>query len=269
MCLAVIAYQAHPDWPLMVIANRDEFYERPSAIMHPWQDQPGLLAGQDLRAGGTWLGLTDSDRFALLTNVRDPKTNKTGTPSRGELPESFLKTSKPAKDFMHALSSVADQYNGFNLLVSDGDELWHGSNHQTPFAQAVKPGVHGLSNALLDTPWPKTVRTRQKLANYIKNMSSPCSSSLLDMMLDREGAPDDQLPDTGIRLERERLLASPFIVSPDYGTRCVTIALRRADGFWWVQEDSYSSTGRLANRTRWTRSGDTSWRASHVEPGSL
>lgn len=269
MCLAVVAYRAHPDWPLMVIANRDEFHERPSVSMQPWADEPALLAGQDLRARGTWLGITDSGRFALLTNVRDPKNNKAGTPSRGQLPESFLKTNQPAGSFMHSLACVANRYNGFNLLVSDGQELWHGSNYQRPFANSVTSGVHGLSNALLDTDWPKTVRTREALASYLQHMACPCPESLQAIMLDRTGAPDDQLPQTGIRLERERLLASPFIVSPDYGTRCTTIVLQRADGLWWVQEDSFDPTGQLVNRIRWTRSNDTSWQATHREPGNL
>lgn len=276
MCLAVIAVQAHADWPLMVLANRDEFHARPSRTLAPWPTEPHILGGLDLQAGGTWLALDVTGRLALLTNVRDPLQQKTQAPSRGELATSFLTQNLTAEAFLNTLADTAHQYNGFNLVVAEPangsnrvPNLWHASNYQQPFVHSMASGVHGLSNALLNTPWPKTERTITRLKNHLENMTWPEPDDLIKIMLDTTGVDDASLPSTGISRERERLLASAFIVSPDYGTRCTTLVLRHRNGSCWVQEDSYNAAGQRIARVRWHHKHDGVWQSTHATPSEL
>lgn len=270
MCLAVFAIDAHPDWPLIVVANRDEFHARPTEAMQPWSDAPTVLAGRDLQAGGTWLGIGASGRLALLTNVRDPQNNKAHAPSRGQLAEGFLRGEQSAHDYLANLASQADRFNGFNLVMVDASQCaWHASNHQEPFARPITAGVHGLSNALLNTPWPKTARTTRALAQLLAVTTAFNPGALCEILHDTTQAPDHLLPQTGISIPRERLLSSPFIVSPDYGTRCTTLVLRHRSGAYWVQEDTYSPDGQRTQRVRWQLIPGQAWQSTQREPGNL
>jgi uncharacterized protein with NRDE domain len=230
MCLILLAWQAHPDYPLVVAANRDEFFSRRTAAADFWEDAPNVLAGRDLEAGGTWLGVTRNGRFAALTNYRDPARNTMGAPSRGVLVRRFLIGGQSAEDYLSELESCADRYNGFNLIFGDPDGLWCFSNCGEG-EQALAPGVYGLSNHLLDTPWPKVARGKSALNGALQAL--PNEAPLFALLRDDSIAPDDALPRTGVSLEWERLLSAAFVRSPQYGTRSATVLLRDRSG--WVR----------------------------------
>jgi uncharacterized protein with NRDE domain len=233
MCLIAFAWDAHPAWRLVVAANRDEFYARPTAPADWWADAPDVLAGRDLREGGTWMGVTRAGRFAAVTNFRDPGLHQlAGAPSRGALVADFLRGSVDAEAYAHDLAGRAAAYNGFNLLVGDEGGLFYVSN-RTPGARRLEPGVYGLSNHLLDTPWPKVVRAKQAMAGALARADGAgggWDSGLWEMLGDRVIAADDDLPDTGVGAERERLLSPPFIRSDVYGTRASTVLTVGRDG---------------------------------------
>lgn len=276
MCLAVFAIDAHPDWPLVLVANRDEFHVRATEPMQPWPDSPHILAGKDLQAGGTWLGIDTNARLSLLTNVRDPANIKPDAPSRGRLAEQFLAGTMSGQDYLQRIAAESSQYNGFNLVIIDsanmdnaGPNAWHASNYQQPFFGRIQPGVHGLSNALLNTSWPKTERTTASLRHYLSDAALIDSDALSQIMLDNKPVPDALLPRTGLPLARERLLGVPFIVSPTYGTRCTTIILRHRGGLCWVQEDSFNPLGQRTGRVRWWNRPGLRWQETQLDPGSL
>lgn len=221
MCLLALAYRVHPRYRLIVAANRDEFYQRPTAALHRWEEQPGVLAGRDLQAGGTWLGVSESGRFAAITNYRDPARRVDG-PSRGALVGDFLQGNQPAADYLAGLAARGGDYNGYNLLVLDDSGLWYHSNHG-PAPRALVPGVYGLSNALLDSPWPKVVRLRDGLARHLASGAEPKESALMGLLTDHWQPPAESLPDTGVPPDWERLLASAFIQGENYGTRSSTL----------------------------------------------
>lgn len=228
MCLIVLAYRQHPRYRLIVAANRDEYYRRPAAPAHFWPERPDVLAGRDLEQLGTWMGITRTGRFAALTNYRDPSAVKPGTRSRGRLVSDYLCGQEPPQAYLCRVAAESDSYNGFNLLVGDWETLFYFSS-RTGRVEEVSPGIHGLSNHLLDTPWPKVVRAKSQLAGLLGSGDiSP--EGLFDILRDTELFPDGQLPDTGVGLEWERLLAPVFIVSPDYGTRANTVLLQEAGG---------------------------------------
>lgn len=228
MCLILFAWQAHARYPLVVAANRDEFYARPAARLAEWSDQPGLYAGRDLQAGGTWLGMTRDGRFAALTNYRDPQRVRTERPSRGALVSDFLRAQLRPAEYCAELAVRAGDYNGFNLLVGDRDELWCFSNFGDG-AMPVKPGIHGLSNHLLDTPWPKVQRGRARFTELLA-ADEPDERALFALLGERRVAADAELPATGVSLEWERALSPLFITMPEYGTRCSTVLLRDRGG---------------------------------------
>ena len=227
MCLILLAWRAHPDYPLVVAANRDEFFARRTAAADFWKDAPQILAGRDLEAGGTWLGITRQGRFAALTNFRDPACNRQGVPSRGELVSRYLGGSEPPQAFLQALAPVAANYNGFNLMFGDRDSLWYFSNCGEGAGQ-LAPGIYGLSNHLLDTPWPKVARGKSALNAALHAL--PDDKPLFDLLRDDRIAPDDALPRTGVSLEWERLLSAAFISTSGYGTRSATVLLMNASG---------------------------------------
>lgn len=231
MCLIAFAWRVNPLFPLVVAANRDEFLRRPTAPASFWGDAPRVLAGRDLEAGGTWLGVTTSGRFAALTNFRDPRTHREGRKTRGELVARFLEGDETPGAYLDRLLESAAHYNGFSLLVGDGSRLFVFSNVDGEPAE-VPPGVHGLSNNLLDTPWPKVERTRAALASIA---SDPSPDALLTLLADATRPPDADLPETGVGLEVERLLSSPFIESPSYGTRSSTALLVSRDRIVFVE----------------------------------
>jgi len=218
MCLIAIAWQAHPDYPLVVAANRDEWRDRPAAPAHWWSDHPQLLAGRDLQAGGTWMGVTRRGRFAAVTNFRDPSERRSTALSRGALVADFLLGSAGPAAYLDQLAGRAAQYNAFNLLVSDGRTLFYFGSREGGL-RTVEPGVHALSNHLLDEPWPKVAKARRAMQEAIGDGDEP----LFAMLSDPTRAPDDQLPDTGVGLERERLLSAALITGEAYGTRASTV----------------------------------------------
>jgi uncharacterized protein with NRDE domain len=222
MCLIAFAWNAHPDYPLVLVANRDEYHQRPTAPLAFWDDAPDLCAGRDLRAGGTWLGLHRAGRLAAVTNVRDPVALDGKARSRGELTTGFLLSSDSGADYARALNARAPEYGGYNLLLWDGTALVYASNAPQPNARALAAGVYGLSNAQLDTPWPKVCRARLAMQNWLDSGLREWDA-LLEALADDRQAPDAELPETGVGLDTERLLSPPFIRSPGYGTRCSSV----------------------------------------------
>ena len=239
MCLAVIALGAHPRYPLVVAANRDEFHARPTAPAAWWDE--GWLAGRDLEAGGTWLGVTRAGRVALLTNVRDPARHDPHAPSRGTLVTRMLADAGAPAEALAAAVADGNAHNGFNLLVGDAREAHWGSNRGGS-PRALAAGVHGLSNASLDTPWPKVVCIKTGVAAWCASGGED-PAALLAALADRALAPDDALPSTGVTLEWERLLSAPFIVSDRYGTRSSTVMTIDVDGHAQFIERSFDATG--------------------------
>jgi len=255
MCLIACAWKAHPRYRLVVAANRDEHHSRPTAPAAFWEDAPQLFAGRDLKDRGTWMGVTvgktNGGRFAALTNYRDPTEFKAGAPTRGRLVSNFLlEHSRPA-DYAESLGAIQYMYNGFNLLVADSDSLWYVGN-RAGVPREVVPGVHGLSNALLDTPWPKAVGLEGALAGALESVSSgtALTDALFAALAERVPAPDTQLPDTGVGLARERELSPRMIVAPLYGTRSATVLLVDQAGNIEFAERSFSADGTLAGEVR-------------------
>lgn len=230
MCLILLAVQMHSAYPLVLAANRDERYDRPAAPSDWWSDAPGVLTGRDLQGLGTWMGVARDGRWAAVTNVREPSVPQRGdAPSRGWLVSDFLRGTGPAEAYLAALAPRANEWNGFNLLAGDAAGAWWLSN-RAPGPVRVEPGVHGLSNALLDTPWPKVERGRGDLARILAGPEDGIEESLFRTLAMRDPAPDDRLPDTGVGIEAERMLSSLFISSAAYGTRASTVLRIRRDG---------------------------------------
>src|ERR1700678_1341161 len=220
MCLILIAWRGAAKYPCVVAANRDELHSRPASPAHWWPSQPPILAGQDLLAGGTWLGLTRTGRFAALTNYRDPEQRRPGTPSRGTLVASILGSGDSIERNLEDLRNVSAAYNGFSLLFSDGERLAIYESARAS-GRVLGPGIYGLSNHLLDTPWPKVQTAKSRLSSALAHLDT--TDAVLALLRDEAPAPDDQLPRTGVSLEWERLLSSAFVRAPDYGTRCSNV----------------------------------------------
>lgn len=221
MCLILFAYDYHPHYQLVLASNRDEFYSRPTSAADYWADNPDILAGRDIRKGGTWLGMTTTGRFAALTNYRDPSSYKTDTKSRGHLVKNYLCSKLTPESYMGMLDKNA--YNDFNLLLGNTNSLYYYSNRGDTIRK-VPAGVHGLSNALLNDLWPKVNKGRKTLLKILESEDIEIDS-LFEMMADREKPDDHKLPQTGVGLEKERILAPAFVMSPSYGTRSTTILL--------------------------------------------
>ena len=243
MCLVLIAWRADTDHPCVVAANRDEFHARPALAAGWWPDRPHILAGRDLLAGGTWLGMTRAGRFAALTNYRDPARRvrePDAAPSRGALVTSLLESNASVADGLTHLHEVGANYNAFNLIFSDGERLGiyesaSGTGRELP------PGIYGLSNHLLDTPWPKVRHAKSRMEQAL--LGNAGTDPLLALLRDDRPAPDEQLPRTGVSLEWERLLSSAFVRSSDYGTRCSTIIRIDVRGRAYFDEWSWNSAG--------------------------
>ena len=240
MCLILFAYQAHPLYPLIVAANRDEFYDRPAARAGWWEHQPGLLAGKDLQAGGAWMGVHRSGRFAAITNYREPGKVIAGAPSRGDLVTAYLAGNGSPEAYLHDLSVRGGQYNGFNLLTGDAGQLHYYSNRAGK-PQALTPGIYGLSNHLLNTPWPKIRKGKARLTHLLSTHFGP--ENLFEILLDRNMAPDHQLPETGVSMEWERMLSAMFIQSPVYGTRVSSVLMVDRHGEVYFEERAYIPKG--------------------------
>lgn len=243
MCLLVLAWQVHPRYPLVVAANRDEYHERPAAALGKWPQPPGMLGGRDLRAGGAWLALDRERRFGVVTNFRELQAAQPGAASRGGLIPAWLAGTAPAREFFRQLEPSAGSYSGFNLLLADRDSLWYGSNRAQPFARELPAGVYGLSNELLDTPWPKLTRVKQRFREWLEEGQST-AAGLFALLGDRTQAPESQtLPPGGLPREWERILSAPFVVHPQYGTRCSTIVLLGGGGELYLAERRFGAAG--------------------------
>jgi uncharacterized protein with NRDE domain len=244
MCLILVAWQAHSQYPCVVAANRDEFHARPAAAAAWWPDHPGILAGRDLEAGGTWLGITRGGRFAALTNYRDSRQRRTDAPSRGALVTALLESGASVAQSLAYLREVGGNYNGFNVIFSDGRQL--GIYESVPgLGRELGPGIYGLSNHLLDTPWPKVLQAKSRLEAALAGTDT---APLLELLRDDRPAPDEQLPRTGVSLEWERLLSSAFVRANDYGTRCSTIIRIETPGRAYFDEWSWNSVGTDSGR---------------------
>ena len=243
MCLIVLAWHARADLPLVVAANRDEWRDRAAQPAHWWPDHPELLAGRDLQAGGTWMGITRGGRFAAVTNFRDPAERRTTAKSRGGLVTEFLLGSDSPARFLSNLSARANDYNGFNLILGDGATLfYYGSREGVP--RAIEPGVHGLSNHTLDEPWPKVVKGNLAMDSALQ--AGDPAPALFDMLSDAQGASDEVLPNTGVGIAWERRLASALITGPDYGTRASTVLTVAASGEAKFEERTRTADGSVS-----------------------
>ncbi len=203
MCLILFALQQHQDYPLIVIANRDEYYARPTRSAHWWEDSAGIFAGRDLQAQGTWLGVNRNGRFAAVTNVREPESMAPGKLSRGNLPREFLAGDEPPESFLTRINPDADAYAGFNLLIGDSANLYFNSNRQTGVTP-VPAGIYGISNGLFDEAWPKLTSGKQVLVSVLA--SAPTDSALMQILTDDSTAHDHQLPKTGVTIDIDRML---------------------------------------------------------------
>jgi len=223
MCLILFTYQQHPSFQIILAANRDEFYNRPTLALEFWQDKPDILAGRDLKGGGTWLGISKKGRIAALTNYRDPLSVIKDAPSRGNLITDFLSEECSAETFFNRLKPEGGRYNGFNMLAGDGERLLYYSNIQNEII-ILNPGLFGISNRFLDTPWPKVERGKAMIKSFFE-MDQPDTKGILDVLTDQACPPDTKLPDTGVGLEWERILSPIFIKSEFYGTRSSSVLL--------------------------------------------
>ncbi len=240
MCLILFAYQHHPDFPLIVAANRDEFYQRPTQAGHFWPESPSLFAGRDLEAGGTWMGINKERRFAAVTNYRENNSAPTNAISRGSLCSDFLRTNDHTVNYLEAIDRQKHQYAGFNLLAGTIDKLYYYSNRQGEI-KPLTPGVHGLSNSLLNTSWPKVDTGKNALEQALTSNTDP--NTILQLLLDQQRAEETQLPSTGIDREMEKLLSSRFIRSEDYGTRSSTVLCVDINGGVTWLEQSFDHRG--------------------------
>jgi uncharacterized protein with NRDE domain len=249
MCLLVLAWKTHPRYRLVLAGNRDEFHDRAAAPLNWWQDDPRILGGRDLKAHGTWLGVARSGRFGIVTNYRDLQAPVDNAPSRGNLVPRFLTGATSPKEFLDDLRGAALRYSGFNLLVGGTRALYYFSNRGPKTPTALAPGIHGLSNHLLDTPWPKLSRTRERFAKLLAEPDIQ-SEDLFAMLSDREQAPVDNLPSTGLPADWERVVSAPFIVNERYGTRCSTLLLVERNGRTVLQERRFDATGVQSGTSR-------------------
>jgi uncharacterized protein with NRDE domain len=252
MCLILFALDAHPDYPLVLAANREERHARATAPMAPWTDDPLVLAGRDLEAGGTWLGLHRAGRFAAITNMREGIPTTAGLRSRGDLTRQFLQGGMSAADYAVAVHAEREHYAGFNLLTGDASGLWYCASAAAP--RRLEPGVYGLSNGLLDTPWPKVVKGKAALAALIHNGaldSGAAPAALLAILRDGSTPPDHELPDTGIGIDMERALGSCFITGDEYGTRASTALLIDRAGTAIAHEQNFGPGGSVGLLSAW------------------
>ena len=249
ICLILIALDSHPDYALLVAANRDEFYDRPSATAAFWADNPGVLGGRDLKAGGTWLGIDLLGRFAAVTNFRQGQREPVAPRSRGHLVSDYLTTEIDAGSHLERVERDASLYNGFNLLAGDTRELFYFSNREGR-RRVLGAGVYGLSNHLLDTAWPKVTSGKNALSALLTGGESELVHNLFALLSDRGQAADDSLPRTGVSLAWERLLSSAFIASREYGTRSSTVVLVDRNGGVVFEERSFGPNGTPTGEVR-------------------
>lgn len=252
MCLILFAWRVHPRYPMVFAANRDEYLDRPAAPAAYWADAPSVLGGRDLEKGGSWFALERGGRWAAVTNFREGPRATAASRSRGALVRDYLTGQHSAAAYSEALlQEQAAEFPGFNLLLADAGSLYCLSNRNGGNIE-VSPGIHGLSNHALDTPWPKVRKGRQRLAELMDAEQDALMAGLFEILLDRDQARDTELPDTGIGAEWERMLSAPFIVSKGYGTRASTVLLIDASGDAVFEERSFGDGGRESRRERYS-----------------
>jgi uncharacterized protein with NRDE domain len=246
MCLLVLAWRAHPRYRLILAANRDEYHERPAEPLAKWPAPNDLLAGRDARAGGTWLGLDRARRFGIVTNFRELQRPRRSAPSRGRLIPDYFGGGVSPEAHLARLETDAPGYSGFNLVLGDLEQLWYASNRLDQFARALPPGIHGLSNEFLDSPWPKLQRVRRSFESWLEGAAEVTPGqavpALFSMLADRTPAPEGSAT-TGLSAEWERTLSSPFVTHPSYGTRCSTILMIEPSGAAVMIERRFAASG--------------------------
>jgi len=245
MCLILFSYQLHTDYRLILTANRDEFYKRPTAPLDYWSDYPEVLAGRDLKGNGTWLGITRTGRFAAITNYREPALHKEKAPSRGILIGDFLTGNASPERYLKSVSKKSKAYNGFNLIAGDRSGLYYYSNRATRVRQ-LQPGLYGISNHLIDTAWPKIQKGKSLLKDQLIGREKIDIKKIWEILADRSLPADEELPNTGVGLQWERILAPLFISSPDYGTRSSSIVLMEHSGQAAFRERTFLNPAKAA-----------------------
>mgnify|MGYP001799504137 CR=1 FL=1 len=246
MCLILFSWDNHPKYKLILAANRDEFYKRPTDSLSRWEENQGVLAGRDLTGGGTWMGIHDHNRFTALTNHRDPSRLLTDAPSRGDLTTDFLLSEQAPSEYFASREAALDQYNGFNLLVGDFHQMGYFNNVNNEF-QLLPSGTYGLSNAVLDTPWPKLQKAKAAFEQVVAQSDNPDLAALYGVMQDRALAADDELPQTGVPYEWEKAISAIFIETATYGTCCSTVLTITHEGEGVIRELSYPVGNRTAS----------------------
>ena len=259
MCLILFSYKLHPDYRLILAANRDEFYDRPTASLDYWSDHPDVLAGRDLKGNGTWLGITRNGRLAAVTNYREPAPHRDNAPSRGILIRDFLIGNSSPEHYLKAVSKKSKAYNGFNLIAGDPSGLYYYSNRAS-HVRRLQPGLYGISNHLIDTAWPKIQRGKDLLQGQLSGRKKIDIEKIWGILADQWLPADKALPDTGVGLEWERILAPLFISSPDYGTRSSSIVLMEYSGRTTFMERTHLNSANSAE------SGETATYSFKVSP---
>jgi uncharacterized protein with NRDE domain len=253
MCLLVLAWRSHPRYQIVVAANRDEYHARAAAPLAPWPEKPGIVGGRDLQAGGAWFAVDQRRRFGIVTNFREFGRSRRSAPSRGGLIPAYLGGEPPAEQFLRNLETDSPAYAGFNLLLGDLDSLWYASSRADQFARPLPPGIYGLSNEFLDTPWPKLVRVRalftDLLASPLAGERAVFTARLLDMLADRQTADPESLPAGDLSPEWARKLSAPFVLDPGYGTRCSTVLTAGHDGVFALAERRFDAAGQVTGQT--------------------
>jgi uncharacterized protein with NRDE domain len=249
MCLILFAHECHPEYRLILAANRDEFYDRPSASLSFWRDSPGVLAGRDLKSGGTWLGITRNGRIAAITNFRDPASMMPDAPSRGDLVSRFLQGNDSPETYLQNVRTTGGRYNGFNLLAGQGRDLYYYSNRGGD-VEKISPGIYGLSNDLLDVPWPKVAKGKRALQCLLDHRKMLDPRDVFALLRDDAYAPDESLPETGVGVVWEKILSPVFISSRIYGTRCSSVLLVERTGKISFLEKTYEREGGMINEKK-------------------
>ena len=253
MCLLVLAWRTHPHFRLVLAANRDEFHERPAAPLAPWTDIEGVVGGRDLQANGAWLAVDTRRRFGIVTNFREFGRRRRSAPSRGGLIPGYLSGDRAPGEYLRTLETDAPGYAGFNLLLGDRDSLWYASNRADQFARELPPGIYGLSNEFLDTPWPKLVRVRARFDALMQSAKASdletLDTELFGMLADRETAPPDSLPPGDLSPEWARKLSAPFVLDPGYGTRCSTVLTISTQGTLRITERRFDADGAASGQS--------------------
>jgi uncharacterized protein with NRDE domain len=247
MCLIVFANNIHSNYKFIFAANRDEFYNRPTEHAEFWSDYPDLLAGKDLQAGGTWMGISKQGRFAAITNSRDLKNHREDAPSRGKLTLDFLVNDIEPEEYYKRLKSELNSYNSFNFILGNVDELYYFSN-KSDGLKKLESGIHGISNTLLNTPWPKVEKSKQYLEKLVGQQDIH-PWELLNLLYDTTIAKDDSLPDTGVGMELERMLSPVFTKSEKYGTRSSTVVMvDKNNNVKFVEKTFFANAGSFSNK---------------------